>query len=84
MIRRQIEIDEETDRKLAGIAEDYDGDVGMALASLVAQHDDMEALLDESESANQEFLLKQKERSEKGFREGRFTTWEEVKRRNNL
>jgi hypothetical protein len=84
MIRRQIEIDEETDRKLTGIAEDFDGDFGKALASLVAQHDDMEALLDESESANHEFLLEQRERAEKGFREGRFTTWEEVKRRNNL
>jgi hypothetical protein len=84
MIRRQIEIDEETDRKLADIAEDYDGDVGKALAGLVAQHEDTEALLDESERANHDFLLKQKERAEKGFREGRFTTWEEVKRRNNL
>jgi hypothetical protein len=29
-------------------------------------------------------LLAQKERGERGFREGRFTSWDEVKRRNNL
>ena len=84
MIRHQIEIDEETYRKLAGIAEDYDGDVGKAVAELVAQHDGMEELLDESERANHEFLLQQKKRAEAGFREGRFTTLEEVKRQNNL
>ena len=56
MIRRQIEIDEETDRKLAGIAEDFDGDVGKAVAELVAQHDGIEALLDEAERIGRQIV----------------------------
>lgn len=43
-------------------------------------HDAMEERLDQIEQANAAALRQQKERSEQGFREGRFTTWEEVKR----
>ncbi len=84
MVRRQIEIDEETDRKLAGIAADHDGDIGKAVAGLVAEHDGMEALLDETERINHDYLLEQREKAERPLHEGGFTTWEEVKRRNNL
>lgn len=30
MVQRQIEIDEETDRILSGLAQDYEGDLGKA------------------------------------------------------
>lgn len=84
MVRHQIEIDEETYRKLSGIAEDYDGDVGKAVAELVAQHDGMEALLDETERINHDYLLEQRKKAERPLHEGGFTTWGEVKRRNDL
>jgi hypothetical protein len=84
MVQRLIELDEETDRKLAGIAEDFDGDVGKAVAELVSQHDGIEALLEETERINHDYLLQQREKAERPLHEGGFTTWEEVKRRNNL
>jgi hypothetical protein len=84
MVRRQIETDDETDRKLAGLAEVYDGDVGKAVAELVAQHDGIEALLAETELVNHVYLLQQRERAERPLHEGGFTTWEDVKRQNNL
>jgi hypothetical protein len=43
-----------------------------------------EEVLDESERVHHDSLVRQLERSERGFREGRSTTWEEVKRRNGL
>ena len=82
MVHREIEIDEETDRKLTGIAEDYDGDLGKALAELVAQHDGMEALLEETERINHDHLLQQRERAEQPLNEVGFTAWKDVIQRN--
>ena len=84
MITRQIDLDEESDRILSGLAQDYHGDLGGALADLLQAHQTVEAFVEECEEANRDSLLTQKERSERGFREGRFTTWDEVKRRNHL
>jgi hypothetical protein len=84
MVRRQIDLDEESDRILAGLAADYQGDLGKALADLLRAHQSLEAFVSGSEEALQESLFAQKERAERGFREGRFTTWDEVKRRNDL
>jgi hypothetical protein len=84
MIRRQIEFDEETDRILAELARDHEGDLGRALAELVHTHQSLEAFLEKCEEGHRESLRAQVERSEKDFREKRFTTWGEVKRRNRL
>lgn len=43
-----------------------------------------EAFVEECEEAYRDSLLAQKERAERGFREGRFITWDEVNRRNDL
>jgi hypothetical protein len=60
------------------------GDLGEALADLLQAHQSVEAFVEECEEAHQDSLLAQKERGERGFREGRLTTWDEVKRRNDL
>ena len=44
----------------------------------------LDSFLDELESSQGAELSNQKERAEPGFREGRFTTWDEVKRQNGL
>jgi hypothetical protein len=44
----------------------------------------LDSFLDELESSQGVELSNQKERSERGFREGRFTSWQEVKRQNGL
>ena len=84
MVRRQIDLDEESDRILSGLAPDYDGDLGEALADLLQAHQGVETFVEECEEAHRDSLLAQKERSERGFRERRFTTWDEVERRNDL
>jgi hypothetical protein len=57
---------------------------GEPLADLVHAHDSVECFLDEIEEIHGSFLRAQLERAERGFREGRFTTWDEVKQRNGL
>jgi hypothetical protein len=84
MISLQIEIDEETDLFLAGLAQAYGGDRGNAVMELIRAQQRSEEELDEAERIHHDSLVIQRERSERGFREGRFTTWEEVKRRNGL
>ena len=76
MVRRQIDLDDETDRILAGLAQDYQGDLGKALADLAPAHESLEAFADACEDSHRESLLKQVERAESGFREGHFTAWE--------
>lgn len=68
---------------IAAGANDYQGDLGKALADLLHAHESVEASVEACEDAHRDSLLAQKERAERGFREGRFTTWDEVKRRNN-
>ena len=84
MIRRQIEFDDETDRILSELARDHEGDLGKALAELVHAHESLEAFVERCEEAHREPLRAQLERAERGFREGRFTTWDDLKRRNGL
>jgi len=84
MIRRQIDLDQESDRILSGLAQHYNGDLGEALADVLQAHQSVEAFVEECEEARRDSLLAQKELGERGFREGRFTIWDEVKRRNDL
>lgn len=84
MVHRQIDLDEDTDRKLAELARDCDGDLGQTVAGLVHAHEGLECFADEVEEVHRASLLAQLERAERSFREGTYTTWEEVKRRNGL
>jgi hypothetical protein len=81
MVRRQIDFDEDTDRMLAELARDYQGDLGKAVADLVRAHAGLEAFVEKCEQTQRSSLLVQTERAERGFAEGRFTSWEEVSRR---
>lgn len=84
MVRREIEVDEDTDRMLTKLASEYDGDLSQALTDLVRSHQELEAFAEESEAAHQKRLHDMRDRSETDFREGRTLTWEEVKARNGL
>jgi hypothetical protein len=84
MVRREIEIDEETDRLLTGLASEYEGDLGAALADLVHCRQETEELAERSEAAYEHRLRHLRDRAELNFREGRTVSWEEVKRRNGL
>jgi len=84
MIRRQIDLDDESDQILSGLAQDYEGDFGKALADLLHAHKNVESFVEACEEAQRDSLLAQKERSEREFREGRVTTWDEVERRHDL
>ena len=55
-----------------------------AFRALLDSHRVTEAELDQLEALHFEELKQQKERSERGFREGKFVTLEEVKRRSGL
>lgn len=84
MVSRQIEIDEETDLILTGLAQSHAGDRGKALSGLLKSFESMEVFADTSEQLNHAMLLAQKENAEVAFREGRGVPWEQIKRRNNL
>jgi hypothetical protein len=84
MVRREIDIDDETDRSLIELAQNYEGDFGKALADLIHSRERMEAFVDECEEFHRDSLLAQVERAERGFARGRFTSWQEVKRQNSL
>ncbi|HUJ50454.1 MAG TPA: hypothetical protein VLW25_09650 [Bryobacteraceae bacterium] len=84
VVRREIEIDEETDRKLTELASEYDGDLSQALTDLVRSHQEPEIFADESEEAHEKKLREMRDRSEADLRDGRTSTWEDVKARNGL
>ncbi len=84
MVLRQIELDEETDRILAALASDYEGDTGLALSELLRAHEGIEAVAADCEGLQSETLRAQKERSEQALLEGRYVTWDEVNRQNSL
>jgi hypothetical protein len=81
---RQIELDDESDRILSALAQDYEGDLGKALGGLLRDRESIESFVAACEEDQRDALLVQRERAERGFREGRFTAWDEVKRHNNL
>ena len=55
-----------------------------AVRALIDSHRVTNAELDQLEALHFEGLKQQKDRSERGFQEGKFVTWEEVKRRSGL
>lgn len=84
MVRREIEIDEDTNRLLTELAAEYKGDLSLALADLVHAREGLEEFAERSEAAQESTLRVMRDRSESDFREGRTVTWEEVKTRNGL
>jgi hypothetical protein len=84
MVRREIEIDEDTNRLLTELASEYKGDLSRALADLVRAREGLEELADRSEAAHENALRTQRDRSEAGFPERRTVTWEDVKARSGL
>jgi hypothetical protein len=84
MTTREIHPDPDADQILSSVAATYGGDRDLALADILHAHQSVEALLDQPEFAHSDELARQKEKSERGFAEGRFTTREEVKRPNRL
>lgn len=84
MVHRQIDVDEETDRHLTDLAQDYGGDLNEALADLIRSRESVEAFLDQHEEAYRALLGQQLRRSEEDFRAGNTISWAEVKRRNRL
>jgi hypothetical protein len=84
MVRRRIDFDEETDRHLADLAQDFGGDLGQALAELMQSRESIESFLDQCEESNQAALRAQRDQSARDFREGQAVSWSEGKRRNHL
>jgi hypothetical protein len=84
MVRRAIEIDEDTDRLLGELASQYDGDLSLAVSELVQAYKGIEGLADRSEEAVEDALHVLRDKAEADFREGRTLTWEQVKARNGL
>jgi hypothetical protein len=74
MVRREIEIDEDTDRLLTELAPEYKGDLSLALADLVHAREGFEEFAERSEAAQESTLLAMRDRSEADFREGRTVT----------
>ena len=84
MVRREIEIDEDTDRILTELASEYKGDLSLALADLVHAREGLEDFAERSEAAHEDALRVQRDRAEADFREGRTQTWQDVKVGNGL
>jgi len=85
MVRREIEIDEETGRLLAELAAEYQGDLGKAVADLVLAHEGLEGFAERSEASSGDGMVRQlRDRAEADFREGRAVSWHELKARSGL
>jgi len=84
MVRREIEIDEDTNRLLTELATEYQGDLSHALADLLHGREALEEFADRSEAALENVLPTLRDRAEADFREGRTVTWEDVKTRSRL
>ena len=84
MKRVEILLDDDTAHILGALSASYDGDQSEAVGYAVRAQAATDSLVDEIEAINPEELLRQIERSKRGFREGRSISWEEVKRRASL
>jgi hypothetical protein len=84
MVRREIEIDEATDRLLCELASDYGGNLSLALCDLLHARDSLHYVAERTEAIYGEELRSLRDRSEEDFREGRVLAWEDVKSRNGL
>jgi len=76
--------DDESDRILSALAQDYEGDLGKALGGPSAGSREHRIFRGGVRRGSAGCFTRPTERAERGFREGRFTAWDEVKRHNNL
>ena len=84
MIKREIKLDEETNRILDSLATEHDGDISLVVSELLHTHALSESDLDAIEEAHAQELKRQKERSERQFQEGKVVPWTELKRQCGL
>jgi hypothetical protein len=84
MVLRSIEIDEDTDRLLADLAAEYQGDLSRALSDLVHAREGLDSFAERTESANEVALSALRSQAEEDFRNGRAVNWDELKARHNL
>ena len=84
MAHRKIELDEDANEILDSMANAYGGDANLAISELLRAHETIDTFLDDIEASQATELAAQKDRAERGFREGRFTPWREVERENAL
>lgn len=84
MKKREILLDDESDRLLDSLAEEHSGDCNAAIRDVLRMRGTLEVLLDDLEESRSAELLDQRERSERGFREGRFTELDTVKKKLRL
>jgi hypothetical protein len=84
MKRRQILLDDKSDRILEEMAQFHSGNRSRVIREALKTHKTVDAILLEMERACAVELREQKSRSERSFREGTAVPWEQVKRRNRL
>jgi hypothetical protein len=84
MKRRQILLDDKSDRILDRLAQFHSGGRSRAIREALKMHETMEGMLSELEALHADELKRQKERSESEFREGKVVTLEEMKRRHRM
>jgi hypothetical protein len=84
MKRVEILLDDQTEATLSSLANLHDGDKGAAVREALRADSMMEAFLDEIEEQQSASAAQQLERSRKDFREGKFKSWPEVKRKAGL
>ena len=84
MKRLEILLDDESGRVLDSLAEQHSGDRSEAIRDALRMHGSLEGLLDDVEEIHAAELLAQRERSERGFREDRFTEWEALQKKLRL
>jgi hypothetical protein len=83
-ITRQVTLDEESNLLLERMAEAYQGDVSRVVCELLRIHAFPESEMDALEQAHAEELVRQRDASERHFREGRLVPREELKRQCGL
>jgi hypothetical protein len=84
MVVKKIELDEDASKILDSMATAYDGNVSLVISELLRSRETVESFLDQLETGQGTALAAQKERAERSYREGRSTSWQEVKLKNGL
>ncbi len=84
MKKLEILLDDESGRVLDSLAEQHSGDRNEAIRDALRMHGTLEGLLEGVEKIHAAELLVQRDRSESGFREGRFTEWETLQKKLRL
>jgi hypothetical protein len=84
MAVRQFQLTPEAEPILDSVAASFGGDASLALSALLIAHESIESFLDEMEGSYSVELIRQRDRSEREFRDGLTVSWEQVKLDNRL